>query len=270
MSGSASDRPLRVAILNDYEVVVRGLHAMLAPYQDRVEVVELDVQVPVVAPVDITLYDTFSETQVDAADIDEVLESKEPGAVVVYTWNMHPQLVEVALAKGCRGYLDKSLSAPALLGAIERVARGDIVVSATHTPANAPYAEITEDDDEDGSRLGGDWPGRAEKLSAREAEVISLITQGLTNSDIAARTYLSINSVKTYIRTAYRKMGVSRRAQAVRWGLEHGMAPDTMRISNPSAEKSLDLTEDDLRAEDQAEQEAAEPRDQAGTKTTEE
>ena len=63
----------------------------------------------------------------------------------------------------------------------------------------------------------------------REAEIVALITQGLSNQEIADRSYLSINSVKTYIRTAYRKMGVERRSQAVLWGIQHGFQPDVVR-----------------------------------------
>ena len=73
--------------------------------------------------------------------------------------------------------------------------------------------------------MAGDWPGREFGLTAREAEIIALITQGLTNQEIAERSYLSINSVKTYIRTAYRKMGVASRSQAVLWGVRHGFEP---------------------------------------------
>ncbi len=62
-------------------------------------------------------------------------------------------------------------------------------------------------------------------LTPREAEILSLVTQGLTNSEIGGQLYLSINSVKTYIRAAYRKIEVTRRAQAVAWGMEHGLAP---------------------------------------------
>lgn len=217
--------PLTVAIVNDYEVVVRGVHAMLAPFADRIQVVELAAQVPAEQPVDVTLYDTFSEPQVDGEEFDDVLR-EDPGAVVVYSWNVHPALVEVALAKGCRGYLDKSLGGEDLVRALERVADGEIVVSASAGDQGEPVL------------VAGEWPGRSRGLSAREAEIVSLITQGLTNNDIAARTYLSINSVKTYIRTAYRKMGVTRRSQAVRWGLEHGMAPDVMREVAPDPAES--------------------------------
>ena len=80
----------------------------------------------------------------------------------------------------------------------------------------------------------GDWPGRGAGLTAREAEIIALITQGLSNQEIAQRSYLSINSVKTYIRTAYRKMGVASRSQAVLWGVKHGFRPDVMRDTTPN------------------------------------
>ena len=56
--------------------------------------------------------------------------------------------------------------------------------------------------------VGGDWPGREEGLTAREAEVLSLITMGLSNQEIAERTLLSLNSIKSYIRSAYRKIDV--------------------------------------------------------------
>ncbi|WP_151526282.1 response regulator transcription factor [Serinicoccus kebangsaanensis] len=210
--------PLRVALVNDFEVVVRGLQAMLAPFSDRINVVEIGAQVEVKRPVDLTLYDTFSEPQVDGEEFNSVLESDNPGAVVVYTWNVDPALVEIALSKGCRGYIGKTVSGAELVTALERVASGEVVVEPATSNQLDPQPHAP-----------GDWPGRAEGLSAREAEIVSLITQGLTNNDIALRTYLSINSVKTYIRTAYRKMGVTRRSQAVRWGLEAGMTPDTMR-----------------------------------------
>ena len=84
---------------------------------------------------------------------------------------------------------------------------------------------------------GGEWPGREFGLSSRESEVLALITQGLSNQEIAERTYLSINSVKTYIRTAYRKIEVTRRAQAVAWGMRHGFEPDRMRSVVPDARR---------------------------------
>ena len=72
------------------------------------------------------------------------------------------------------------------------------------------------------SLVAGDWPGREEGLTPRESEVLALITRGLSNEQVATTTRLSPNSVKSYIRGAYRKIGVSSRTQAVLWALDHG------------------------------------------------
>jgi DNA-binding NarL/FixJ family response regulator len=214
-------RPLRLAIVNDYEVVVRGLQSMLRPYADRVEVVELATSTSVVEPVDVALYDTFTATQVSASDVDKLLVNEYVQAVATYTWNMHPDLIAAAQRKGVVGYLGKSLAAEDLVDALERIAGGETVIE----PA-VEGVEVVGDD----VIVGEDWPGKAEGLSIRQAEVVALITQGLGNEEIAERTYLTVNTVKSYIRVAYRRMGVTTRAQAVIWGYEHGMVPDRVHV----------------------------------------
>lgn len=208
---------IRIAVLNDYEIVVRGVGAALEPFADRIHVVELDSQMPVVSDVDIVLYDTFGQAQGDAVDV-EKLRSGD-ARLVVFSWNVAPDLVAKALARGAAGYLSKGLDAEDLVTALERVSRGEVVVPDGTTPGD-PEAF-------------GRWPGDEHGLSAREAEMVALIVQGLRNQDIAERSYLSINSVKTYIRTAYRKIGVSTRAQAVVWGMSHGFEPDQSRLLEP-------------------------------------
>ena len=79
---------------------------------------------------------------------------------------------------------------------------------------------------------GLDWPGRTEGLSDRESEILALITQGKSNAEVAALTYLSPNTIKSYIRTIYRKIGVASRTQAVLWGVKHGFTPDHNRIEH--------------------------------------
>jgi NarL family two-component system response regulator LiaR len=64
--------------------------------------------------------------------------------------------------------------------------------------------------------------------------VLALITQGLSNQEIAARVYLSVNSIKTYIRSAYRKIGVTKRTEAVIWGIDNGFRPDSLRTIDPA------------------------------------
>jgi NarL family two-component system response regulator LiaR len=209
--------PIRVAIVNDYEIVVAGVAAVLAPYADRVRVVELDSGLPVVADVDVILYDTFGAVQGDGIDLEDLVRDSE-AKVVIFSWNTQPELVERAIARGARGYISKATAGEEIVEVLEAVHHGMTV---------RPRQVVREGPDSQ-----ADWPGREHDLTAREAEVIALITQGLSNQEIAERTYLSINSVKTYIRTAYRKIGVTRRAQAVAWGMHHGFEPDRVRSLN--------------------------------------
>lgn len=205
---------VRLALVNDYEVVVRGLAEMLREYDD-LEIVELDSNTPVASPVDVALYDTFAQTQGDESDVATLLRNPLVRHVVVYTWNLDARLEERSMGAGVSGYLSKGMPASALAEAIRSVARG--------------HHEVAEPTSEEVEPVGGDWPGREEGLTARESEVLALITQGLSNKEIARRTHLSINSIKTYIRHTYYKIGVSSRSQAVLWGVDHGFRPDTSR-----------------------------------------
>jgi NarL family two-component system response regulator LiaR len=211
-------QPIRVAVVNDYEIVVAGVAAMLAPHHERISVVELDSSLPVISDVDVILYDTFAAIQGDGVDLDVLVHGSD-ARVVIFSWNIDAALVRAAIERGASGYLSKGLDAEQVVAGIEAVHRGETI-----TPMEAEVAD---------GAAAGEWPGREFGLSAREAEVLALITQGLSNQEIAERTYLSINSVKTYIRTAYRKIEVSRRAQAVAWGMRHGFEPDRMRSVVP-------------------------------------
>ncbi len=205
---------ITVAIANDYEIVVRGAAALLEPWSERVRVVELDSGLPVVSDVDVILYDTFGQVQGDGVDLPDLIAGTN-ARVVIFSWNVQADLVRDAVGRGAAGYLSKALPAEELVDAIEQVYAGSQVV-----PLSASVVD---------EEVRGRWPGRDDGLTAREAEVLALIVQGLSNQEIADRTYLSINSVKTYVRTGYRKIGVTRRAQAVAWGMSHGFAPDRVR-----------------------------------------
>ena len=216
--GTSSRAPVCVALVDDYDVVVVGLAHLLDPYRDRVVVAELDTNQPVLDDVDVVLYDTFAQPEADRGDIDVIVNNPHAHHVAVYTWNFHPDLVESALGKGAHGYLSKTLPARQLVDAIESIAQGQIVVS--DPPPRSRTAPAL------------DWPGRGEGLTDREAEVLALITQGRSNVEIAAVMYLSPNTVKSYIRGAYRKIGVTTRSRAVLWGVRNGFTPDHDRIEH--------------------------------------
>ena len=208
-------KPIRVALVNDYEVVVTGLLHMFANYTDRVQVVKLVAGREVREPVDIALYDSFGQLPPDSPRIEGVMGNPLVGRTVIYTWNFQRALVERARQQGIAGYLSKTLPARVLVEALEQVHAGRMVVSPAPKSANP---------------TGGNWPGREEGLSYRESEVIALITHGLPNAEIAQGMYLSPNSVKSYIRSAYCKIGVVRRSQAVSWGMRHGFSSDYIRF----------------------------------------
>ncbi len=63
-------------------------------------------------------------------------------------------------------------------------------------------------------------------LTERERDVLELITNGYSNEQISRMLYLSINSVKTYVRSGYRKIGAETRSHAVIWGVRHGLLRD--------------------------------------------
>jgi len=213
-----SSPPILIALIDDYDVVLTGVARMLEPYRDRVLVAEIDANKPLEDTVDIALYDSFAQPESDGGEIEVLIRSPRAHRVVVYTWNFHPDLIEHARQCGAHGYLSKTLPARDLVTALEAVHAGDTVVS--DPPRRARAA------------MGLDWPGRHEGLTDREAEILALITQGKSNAEVAALTFLSPNTVKSYIRTIYRKINVASRTQAVLWGVKNGFTPDHNRIDH--------------------------------------
>jgi DNA-binding NarL/FixJ family response regulator len=220
----APDRPVTVAVINDHELVVRGVASMLEPYSDSVRVVELDADLMPVSAVDIALYDTFTHTSLDEPDLDDLAGSERVGRLVLYTWILTEELLVTARARGVHAALPKSLDGQGLAAALVKAHEGHLDL------ALVPEEPVMASDS---------WPGRDHGLTPRESEIVALVTSGLSNNEIASRTYLSINSVKSYIRSAYRTMGVTTRSQAVLWGIDHGMAPTRMRVRLPRADVEL-------------------------------
>ena len=205
---------VRIAIVNDYELVVAGVATVLADYADRIDIVELDSRMPVVSDVDILLYDSFGQAQGEHIDV-AALTTDTDASVVVFSWNTQPEIVSGALLAGAVGYISKGVGGLELVEALERIHAGEQI-----TPASARMP--------DGDGFGR-WPGDQQGLSPRESEVLALICQGLGNEEIAQSIFIGINTLKTHIRSLYRKLGVDSRTQAVLWGVDHGFRPDRSR-----------------------------------------
>ena len=210
--------PITIALVDDYDIVVMGIAHILEQYRDRVVIAELDTNVSVSDLVDIVLYDSFAQPESDHEEIGVLVRNPRARRVAVYTWNFDPDLIESARRQGVHGYLSKALPARELVDALEAIHGGEMVIS------DPPFRAR--------SINGLNWPGRSEGLTDRESEILALITQGKSNSEVAKLTYLSPNTVKSYIRTIYRKIDVASRTQAVLWGVRHGFTPDHHRIEH--------------------------------------
>ena len=164
------------------------------------------------------LYDSFAQPESDRDEIDVLVENPRARRVVVYTWNFHPTWSRTPDGRACTATCPRPCR-PASWSPPSRPCTRARSWSATRRAGAA-------------QRAGLDWPGRGEGLTDRESEILALITQGMSNAEVAALTYLSPNTVKSYIRTIYRKIGVSSRTQAVLWGVQHGFTPDHHRIDH--------------------------------------
>src|SRR3954447_22738454 len=104
MDGKGARRPIRIAVLNDFPVVVAGVAAMLAPYPDRVEVVARGTERHVQENVDLVLFDTFGVANHAPVEIRSIIRDRSV-RLVVFSWTTDPELVRQALEAGAVGFL---------------------------------------------------------------------------------------------------------------------------------------------------------------------
>jgi DNA-binding NarL/FixJ family response regulator len=193
-----SGSPLAVGVYDEPELIVSGIDGMLTRATPSADVVTVGADMAG-AKVDVVLCDPVGRS-VGLEDYLAVVVALTAAPVVVFTWSPSPSRARRALAAGARGFLSKSSTAEALASAVAAAHRGELVAPPCRPAARAGAAG----------------------LSGRESEVLELICQGLSNLEIAEQLFVSVNSVKTYVRQVYQKIEVSRRAQAVAWGLAHG------------------------------------------------
>ena len=195
-------------ILADDETLIRQALAGLMELEDDIDVVGLAASgeealmvarkhQPDVALLDLQMPDR------DGIDVAKVLHEEMPtcGCVIV-TSHGRPGYLKNALEAGVRGFLPKTVTASALASAVRTVAEGGRYVD----PQLAAEA------------IGsGDSP-----LTAREADVLSLASEGSPIDEIAQRAHLSAGTVRNYLSSAVAKLQVQNRHEAARKALERG------------------------------------------------
>lgn len=204
--------PLTATVVDDNDLAVAGLETLLAPYGERVRLVDVRTALAHPEDLDVVLYEPMQQSAFSAAMLRD-LQAAATAQAVVFSWAPADQLPESTSA-----YLSKSMTAAQLVVAMEDIRSGrGVPAPRVHTPAEKvePVAKIHTPVAPAGSRL-----------TPRELEILTLITGGLTNGEIGEELGLSINSIKTYIRQAYRKIDVERRTQAVAWGMANGLVAE--------------------------------------------
>ncbi len=189
--------PVRVVVLNDYDVIVGAITALLRS-DSRIEVIE-----PTAHDVDadIALVDTYGRDLDPWDEIDALVSVRPDRAVVLYTFGADRQLTNDALERGVRGVIWKGVEAPNLVEDLVRIARGESVLDLPVGLSAPP-------------RPPGSWPFRESGLSLRESEVLAHISAGRPNREIGRVLRVSPETVKTHVRSVLRKLAVANRTEA--------------------------------------------------------
>jgi DNA-binding NarL/FixJ family response regulator len=212
--------PIRLLLVDDHQMVLDGLRAMLRPHAADVEVVAATTdpaearRLVVDSRPDVALIDIRMRSMSGLELCAELLRLAPEVKVVLLTVYDDEQYLYEGLRAGAKGYLTKQVVAEELLDHVRRVLDGEIVVD----PGLAGRVALSA------ARLdrGEFWPGAALGLSQRESEVLELIVRGKSNKNIAEDLMLGDETIKTHVRSLYRKLGVTDRAQAVAYALREG------------------------------------------------
>jgi two-component system, NarL family, response regulator LiaR len=195
-------KPIRIALVNDYMIVLEGLRSLLESSDPEIRIVELDVREKPRRRVDLTLLDTYGEAETFDERIRSLGADPENGAIVVFSFSDRPEAVRRAFRAGAQGFISKAVPRDQIINGIKAAVNGERVVLTQRTQ-HAQIDEMVR------------WPGRDIGLTERESELLALLSTGMTNRELGGHLYISENTVKTQLRHLYAKLGVRNRAQAV-------------------------------------------------------
>jgi DNA-binding NarL/FixJ family response regulator len=212
-------KPIRVALVNDYMIVLAGLRSLLRYSEPEIQVVEIDVKKKPRQRVDVTLVDTYGELEPLGTRVRALGDDPANGAIVVFSFSDHPQAVRRALRAGAQGFISKAVPREQIIDGVKAIAKGERVVLVQRSQ----HAQIDE---------ALRWPGREIGLTERESELLSLLPTGMTNRELGSHLYVSENTIKTQLRHLFAKLDVRNRAQAASFARQ-GILGDHRRQDKP-------------------------------------
>ncbi|MBD9730923.1 response regulator transcription factor [Streptomyces sp. H28] len=205
------EQPIRVFLLDDHEVVRRGVHDLLNDEPDITVVGEAAtveqalVRVPALRPrvavLDVRLPDG------DGVSVCRELRSRMPdlACLMLTSFDDEEALLDSIMA-GASGYVLKQIQGSDLVQAVRTVAAGQSLLDPSATTRLMARLRQEQQPEEEEDALPG--------LTEREREILALIGEGLTNRQIGLRLYLAEKTVKNHISRLLAKLGVERRIQA--------------------------------------------------------
>jgi RNA polymerase sigma factor (sigma-70 family) len=203
--------PIRVFLLDDHEVVRRGVHDLLDDEPDisvvgeAATVEQALVRVPALRPhvavLDVRLPDG------DGVSVCRELRSNMPelACLMLTSFDDEEALLDSIMA-GASGYVLKQIQGSDLVSAVRTVAAGQSLLDANATARLLTRLRGGQEQEEDAEALPG--------LTPREREILALVGEGLTNRQIGQRLHLAEKTVKNHISRLLAKLGVERRVQA--------------------------------------------------------
>ncbi|GHE88268.1 response regulator transcription factor [Streptomyces griseoluteus] len=208
--------PIRVLLVDDHQVVRRGLRTFLE-VQDDIEVVgeaadgaEGVARAEELRPA-VILMDVLMPGTDGIEALRRLRELGNPARVLIVTSFTERRTVVPALRAGAAGYVYKDVDPDALAAAIRSVHAGHILLQ-----PEVADALLTQEEANSGQGRGG-------SLTEREREVLGLIADGRSNREIARALVLSEKTVKTHVSNILMKLDLADRTQAALWAVRHGM-----------------------------------------------
>jgi DNA-binding NarL/FixJ family response regulator len=216
-----SQRPLRLLVVDDHEVVRQGLVSLL----DRRDGFEVVAQAGSVAE-SISMAARFEPDVVimdvrlpDGSGIEacrEIRAARSETRVVMLTSYPDEEAVLSAIIAGASGYLLKQIRGRELVSALEAVGRGESLLDSA----------VTEKVLERVRRVAsGTATDELAELTSQERKILLLVADGKTNKEIAAEVFLSDKTVKNYVSSILSKLNLQRRAQAAAFVAKHHLVP---------------------------------------------